>query len=63
MKNDGIQGGQTERLEEFIKSARSGKSVKLSVCVYTSMVKQVVQSESTDDIQIESDMNLWMAAF
>ncbi|MFH1981562.1 MAG: hypothetical protein ABIL58_06955 [Pseudomonadota bacterium] len=58
-----VHDRKTERLEEFITRARSGKPVQLRVMVFRSMVKQVVQSESTDDIQDESDMNLLMAAF
>lgn len=58
-----LQGSQSERLEGFIRQARSGNSVHLRVSVYRRMVKQVAQSESTDDIEIESDMNLLMASF
>jgi hypothetical protein len=55
--------GLKERLDDFIKLALSGQTVQLDVKVYEKMVKQVSRSESTDDIEIETDMCLLMADF
>lgn len=55
--------GLKERLDDFIKLARTGQTVQLQVRVYKSLIKQVEQSESTDDIINEDDMCLLMADF
>ena len=63
MALDEQRGGLKERLDDFIKLAQSGRSVQLEIKVYTDMVKQLGRSESTDDIDVEADMNLLMADF
>ena len=55
--------GYKERLDDFIKLALSGHTVQLDVKVYEKTVKQVSRSESTDDINIETDMCLLMVDF
>ena len=63
MALDELRSGLKERLDDFIKLAQSGGKVQLEIKAYTSMVKQLGRSESTDDIDIEVDMNLLMADF
>ena len=58
-----IKIGITERLDDLIKLALTGHTVQLDVTVYKNLVKQVSRSESTDDIDIETDMCLLMADF
>ena len=63
MTIENVGGGLNDRLDDFIKLAQSGQMVSLQINVYKNMVKQVVQSESTDDIDIETDTCLLMADF
>ena len=63
MNQDMGAEGLKERLDDFIKLARAGQTVQLQVKVYKSLIKQVEQSESTDDIIVENDMCLLMADF
>jgi hypothetical protein len=63
MAIDEVKAGLKDRLDDFIKIARSGKSVQLEIKTHRDIVKHVSQSESTDDINVESDMALLMADF
>ncbi|BBO87283.1 hypothetical protein [Desulfosarcina ovata] len=63
MTIEAIDNGQNERLEDFIRLAMGGRKVSLKINLYRNLVKQVSQSESTDDIPIETDMCLFMADF
>lgn len=55
--------GLKERLDDIIKLALSGQTMQLDIQVYRNLVKQISQSESTDDIDIETDLVLLMADF
>jgi hypothetical protein len=55
--------GLKERLDDIIKLARQGHTVTLDIQVYRNLVKQISRSESTDDIDIETDLVLLMADF
>lgn len=55
--------GMTERLEDLVRLARRGKKISLTINLYRKLVKETVQSESTDDIPIASDMCLFVADF
>lgn len=63
MANEEIRRGLKERLDDFIKQSQSGQTVQLEIKTYKNIVKQVSRSESTDDIDIASDMCLLMADF
>lgn len=63
MAIDEVKAGLKDRLDDFIKRAQSGKSVQLEIKTHRDIVKHVSQSESTDDINVESDMALLMADF
>lgn len=58
-----INSGYSERLEHVIELARRDEAIALSVSVYRSLVKQLSQSEATDDLPEEKDMCLFMADF
>jgi hypothetical protein len=58
-----IKGGLKDRLDDFFKLAGSGQTVELEIKLHRDIVKQVSQAESTDDINIETDMSLLMADF
>jgi hypothetical protein len=58
-----IKGGLKDRLDDFIKLAGSGQTVELEIKLHRDIVKHVSQAESTDDINIETDMALLMADF
>jgi hypothetical protein len=58
-----VDGGVEERLDGFIKLAQTGQTIQLQINVYRNIVKQTSQSESTDDIDIATDMCLLMADF
>ena len=55
--------GFKERLDDFIKIALSGKSVRLEVKLRQSYTQQVDRSEATDDIPVATDLSLFMADF
>lgn len=55
--------GLKERLDDLIKIALSGKPVQLEIKLHESYIKQVSQSEATDDIDVETDRCLFMADF
>ena len=55
--------GLKERLDDFIRLAQSGQSIQLRIRPYRSFTKQVGRSESTDDIDVETDLCLFMADF
>ena len=63
MENQVSKEGLKERLDDIIRLARSGQTVLLDIQVYNKLVKQVNRSESTDDIDIETDLALLMADF
>jgi len=52
-----------KRLGDLIKLALSGQSVQLDIKVHKNLVQQIGRSESSDDINIETDMCLFMAEF
>ena len=55
--------GLKERLDDFINISLSGKPVQLEIKLHERYIKQVSQSESTDDIDVETDRCLFMADF
>jgi hypothetical protein len=63
MPIDELKAGLKDRLDDFIKRAQSGKSVQLEIKTHRDVVKHVVRSESTDDIDVETVMSLLMADF
>ncbi|MDX9786472.1 MAG: hypothetical protein RBT11_06840 [Desulfobacterales bacterium] len=63
MLSEDLTNGSKERLDNFINRAKSGQTVKLQIKVYRNLIKQVNQSEATDDIDIETDRCLLMADF
>ncbi|GAB6909200.1 hypothetical protein DESC_160027 [Desulfosarcina cetonica] len=63
MSIEAIDNGLSERLEDIIQLARSGRKISLKIDAYRKLVKQVSQSESTDDIPVETDMCMFMADF
>lgn len=63
MAIDEVKRGVKDRLDDFIKQAQSGQPVQLEIKTHRDIVKHVSQSESTDDINVETDMALLMADF
>ncbi|BBO70091.1 hypothetical protein DSCA_40210 [Desulfosarcina alkanivorans] len=63
MAIDEVRIGLKDRLDDFIKLAGSGQPVRLDIKIYEDIVKRVTRSESTDDIDVETDMSLLMASF
>lgn len=58
-----IKSGLKDRLDDFLKLAGSGQTVELEIKLHRDIVKHVSQSDSTDDINIETDMALLMVDF
>ena len=58
-----INGQSKKRLVDLIAFAQTGASHRLHINIYRNLLKRVIQSESTDDINIEADMDLYMADF
>lgn len=63
MIHETVDNGLTERLEDIIRLAQDGRQISMNINLYRKLVKQLIQSESTDDIPIETDMCLFMADF
>lgn len=55
--------GLKERLDDIIKLAQSSQTITLDIQLYQKLVKQMSRSESTNDINIETDLILLMADF
>lgn len=55
--------GSKVRLDEYINMARSGERVQLHVRLHRQLFKQLGQSDSSDDIQTETDVSLLMADY
>jgi hypothetical protein len=51
------------RLDDYIKLAKSGKSIRLQTRFYRKWFKEVSHSNATDDLDIEMDKCLLMADF
>ena len=58
-----VKDGLKDRLDDFIKLAGSGQPIQLEITLRRDIVKHVSQAESTDDINIETDLALLMADF
>lgn len=55
--------GHLDRLEDFISLAKKGTKVQLEVNLHKQMVKELAQTEGTDDITDEKVINLFIADF
>ena len=63
MANQASAIGFQGRLDDYIKLAKSGKSIRLQTRLYRKWFKEVSHSNATDDLDIEMDKCLLMADF
>ncbi|MFC1531801.1 hypothetical protein ACFL7M_00315 [Thermodesulfobacteriota bacterium] len=63
MTKEESQQDYNERLENLILFAKSGKKDQIKVNLHKEIIKQVTQSEETDDLKVEKDLYLLIGDF